>query len=91
MLFRSFEATHGTAPRYAGMDYVNPSSAILSGELMLRHMGWGEAARLIPAALELTIASRHVTYDLARLMDDAVQVSCSRFGERLVEHMLEDL
>ena len=86
-----FEATHGTAPRYAGMDYVNPSSAILSGELMLRHMGWGEAARLIPAALELTFASRHVTYDLARLMDDAVQVSCSRFGERLVEHMLEDL
>ncbi len=86
-----FEATHGTAPRYAGMDYVNPSSAILSGELMLRHLGWGEAARLIPAALELTIAFRHVTYDLARLMDDAVQVSCSRFGERLAEHMLEDL
>ena len=86
-----FEATHGTAPRYAGKDYVNPGSAILSGVMMLRHLGWVEAAGLVTRAMEMTIASRHVTYDFARLMEGAVQVSCSGFGARLIEHLREDL
>ncbi|MFM2325247.1 MAG: hypothetical protein RL244_2126, partial [Pseudomonadota bacterium] len=74
-----FEATHGTAPKYAGKDYVNPGSEILSAEMMLRHMGWVEAADLILASMERAIASKKVTYDFARLMDGATQVSCSGF------------
>jgi len=82
-----FEATHGTAPKYAGQDYVNPGSLILSAEMMLRHMGWVEAADLIIGAMERSISSRRVTYDFARLMDGATQVSCSGFGEVMIEHM----
>jgi isocitrate dehydrogenase len=82
-----FEATHGTAPKYAGKDYVNPGSEILSAEMMLRHMGWVEAADLILASMERSIASRKVTYDFARLMDDATQVSCSGFGQVMIDHM----
>lgn len=82
-----FEATHGTAPKYAGLDKVNPSSVILSGELMLRHLGWNEAADLIISAMEKTIASKIVTYDFARLMDNATEVSCSRFGDELIKNM----
>jgi isocitrate dehydrogenase len=76
-----FEATHGTGPKYAGKDYVNPGSEILSAEMMLRHMGWTEAADLIIRAMEDAIASKKVTYDFARLMDGATQVSCSGFGQ----------
>jgi isocitrate dehydrogenase len=82
-----FEATHGTAPKYAGKDYVNPGSEILSAEMMLRHMGWGQAADLIIRAMEQAIASKRVTYDFARLMDGATQVSCSGFGDVMIEHM----
>ncbi len=82
-----FEATHGTAPKYAGKDMVNPSSVILSGEMMLRHMGWHEAADLIVSATEKTISSKVVTYDFARLMDGATKVSCSAFGQALIENM----
>ena len=82
-----FEATHGTAPKYAGKDYVNPGSIILSAEMMLRHMGWLEAADLIIKGMEGAIASRTVTYDFARLMDDATQVSCSAFGEAIIAQM----
>ncbi len=82
-----FEATHGTAPKYAGLDKVNPSSVILSGVLMLEHMGWQEAADLITQAVEKTIASKVVTYDFARLMDGATEVKCSEFGEALVKNM----
>ncbi|MEY3095704.1 MAG: NADP-dependent isocitrate dehydrogenase [Burkholderiaceae bacterium] len=82
-----FEATHGTAPKYAGQDYVNPGSLILSAEMMLRHMGWVEAADLIIGAMERSISSRRVTYDFARLMEGATQVSCSGFGEVMIEHM----
>jgi len=82
-----FEATHGTAPKYAGKDYVNPGSEILSAEMMLRHMGWIEAANLILGAMERAIASKRVTYDFARLMDGATQVSCSGFGQVLIEHL----
>ena len=82
-----FEATHGTAPKYAGKDYVNPGSEILSAEMMLRHMGWVEAANLILASMERSIASRKVTYDFARLMEDATQVSCSGFGQVMIDHM----
>ena len=82
-----FEATHGTAPKYAGKDYVNPGSEILSAEMMLRHMGWFEAADLIIASMERSIASKRVTYDFARLMDGATQVSCSGFGQVMIEHM----
>jgi isocitrate dehydrogenase len=82
-----FEATHGTAPRYAGKDYVNPGSMILSAEMMLRHMGWSEAADLLVSAMENAIASKRVTYDFARLMEGAQQVSCSGFGEVMVEAM----
>ena len=82
-----FEATHGTAPKYAGKDYVNPGSLILSAEMMLRHMGWTEAADLIIQAMEKAIRSKHVTYDFARAMEDAVQVSCSGFGQVMIEQM----
>ena len=82
-----FEATHGTAPKYAGKDYVNPGSLILSAEMMLRHMGWTEAADLIISSMEKAITSKKVTYDFARLMEGATQVSCSGFGEVMIEHM----
>jgi isocitrate dehydrogenase len=82
-----FEATHGTAPKYAGKDYVNPGSLILSAEMMLRHMGWTEAADLIISSMERAIASKRVTYDFARLMEGATQVSCSGFGEVMIENM----
>ena len=82
-----FEATHGTSPKYAGKDYVNPGSLILSAEMMLRHMGWPEAAQLITSAMEKAIQSKHVTYDFARLMEGATQVSCSGFGEVMIENM----
>jgi len=82
-----FEATHGTAPKYAGKDYVNPGSVILSAEMMLRHMGWIEAADLIISSMEKSIASKKVTYDFARLLDGATQVSCSGFGDVMIQHM----
>ena len=82
-----FEATHGTAPKYAGKDYVNPGSEILSAEMMLRHMGWFEAADLIISSMEKAILSRKVTYDFARLMEGATQVSCSGFGQVMIDHM----
>ena len=82
-----FEATHGTSPKYAGKDYVNPGSLILSAEMMLRHMGWTEAADLLIAAMQKSIASKHVTYDFARLMEDATQVSCSGFGDVMIAQM----
>ncbi|AQR68363.1 NADP-dependent isocitrate dehydrogenase [Janthinobacterium sp. LM6] len=82
-----FEATHGTAPKYAGKDYVNPGSLILSAEMMLRHMGWLEAADLIISSMQKSIASKRVTYDFARLMEGATQVSCSGFGAVMIEHM----
>lgn len=82
-----FEATHGTAPKYAGKDYVNPGSEILSAEMMLRHMGWTQAADLIISSLEKAIQSKKVTYDFARLMDGATQVSCSGFGQVMIDHM----
>ena len=80
-----FEATHGTAPKYAGQDKVNPGSLILSAEMMLRHMGWLEAADLIIKAMEKTIQKKKVTYDFARLIDDAKEVSCSEFGRLLIK------
>jgi len=82
-----FEATHGTAPKYAGKDYVNPGSLILSAEMMLRHMGWIEAADLIISSMEKTILDKVVTYDFARLMEGAKQVSCSGFGDGMIERM----
>ncbi len=82
-----FEATHGTAPKYAGKDYVNPGSLILSAEMMLRHMGWVEAADSIISSMAKTIESKVVTYDFARLMHGATQVPCSKFGEALVSNM----
>ncbi|SDH33177.1 isocitrate dehydrogenase (NADP) [Alteribacillus persepolensis] len=82
-----FEATHGTAPKYAGMDKVNPSSVILSGELMLRHLGWNEAADLVLQSMDQTIGSKVVTYDFARLMDGATEVKCSEFGDELIKNM----
>ncbi|MEX8496484.1 MAG: NADP-dependent isocitrate dehydrogenase [Leptothrix ochracea] len=82
-----FEATHGTAPKYAGKDYVNPGSEILSAEMMLRHMGWIEAADMIISSMEKSILSKKVTYDFARLMDGATQVSCSGFGQVMIENM----
>ncbi len=83
----TFEATHGTAPKYAGKDYVNPGSLILSAEMMLRHLGWVEAADLIIAAMQKAIALKRVTYDFARMMEDATQVSCSGFGDVMIEQM----
>jgi len=82
-----FEATHGTAPKYAGQDKVNPGSLILSAEMMLRHLGWSEAADLIVKGMEGAIAAKTVTYDFARLMDDAKELSCSAFGDALIEKM----
>jgi isocitrate dehydrogenase len=82
-----FEATHGTAPKYAGKDYVNPGSLILSAEMMLRHMGWFEAADLVITSMEKSISSKQVTYDFARLMDGATQMSCSGFGDVMIAHM----
>ena len=82
-----FEATHGTAPKYAGKDYVNPGSEILSAEMMLRHMGWVEAADAILRSMEKTIADKIVTYDFARQMQGAKQVSCSGFGQAMIERM----
>ena len=82
-----FEATHGTAPKYAGQDKVNPSSLILSGEMMFRYMGWDEAADLIIDGLETTIAQKRVTYDFERNMEDAELLACSEFGEAVVENM----
>ena len=82
-----FEATHGTAPKYAGKDYVNPGSEILSAEMMLRHMGWTEAADLIISSKEKAILSKQVTYDFARLMEGATQVSCSGFGDVMIAQM----
>lgn len=82
-----FEATHGTAPKYAGLDKVNPSSEILSGVLMLEHLGWNEAAQLIVKSIEKSIASKVVTYDFARLMDGATEVKCSEFGDVLIKNM----
>ena len=83
-----FEATHGTAPKYADKDVVNPGSVILSGEMMFRHLGWTEAADLILHGIEGAIAARRVTYDFHRLMDNATLVRCSEFGEAIIEHML---
>jgi isocitrate dehydrogenase len=82
-----FEATHGTAPKYAGKDYVNPGSEILSAEMMLRHMGWTEAADIIISSMEKAIIDRVVTYDFARQMQGAKQVSCSGFGQAMIERM----
>ena len=82
-----FEATHGTAPKYAGKDYVNPGSEILSAEMMLRHMGWTEAADRIVSAMEAAILAKTVTYDFARLLPDATQVSCSGFGAAMIARM----
>ncbi|MGA0992539.1 MAG: NADP-dependent isocitrate dehydrogenase [Burkholderiaceae bacterium] len=82
-----FEATHGTAPKYAGKDYVNPGSLILSAEMMLRHMGWIEAADSIIQAMEKAIATKRVTYDFARLMQGSTQVSCSEFGQVMIEQL----
>jgi isocitrate dehydrogenase len=82
-----FEATHGTAPKYAGKDYVNPGSEILSAEMMLRHMGWHPAADLIISAMEKSILAKKVTYDFARLLDGATQVSCSGFGQVMIDNM----
>jgi isocitrate dehydrogenase len=82
-----FEATHGTAPKYAGKDYVNPGSEILSAEMMLRHIGWTEAADLIIKAMGAAINAKTVTYDFARLMTGAKQVSCSGFGDAMIAHM----
>ncbi|HEY3873885.1 MAG TPA: NADP-dependent isocitrate dehydrogenase [Candidatus Kapabacteria bacterium] len=82
-----FEATHGTAPKYAGLDKVNPGSVILSGEMMLRYMGWGEAADLIIKGLESAIAGKNVTYDFARLMDGAKEVKTSEFADEIIKRM----
>ena len=82
-----FEATHGTAPKYAGKDQVNPGSVVLSGEMMLRHLGWTEAADLILKGLNGAIASKRVTYDFARQMDGATEIKCSAFGDNMIAHM----
>ena len=82
-----FEATHGTAPKYADLDKVNPGSLILSGEMMLRYMGWGEAADLVLKGMEGAINAKVVTYDLARMMDGATEVKCSEFGDAIIKHM----
>jgi isocitrate dehydrogenase len=82
-----FEATHGTAPKYADLDKVNPGSVVLSGEMMLRYMGWGEAADLIVKGMEGAVAAKTVTYDFARLMDNATEVKCSEFGDAIIKNM----
>ena len=85
--FAIFEATHGTAPKYTGQDKVNPGSVILSGEMMFRYLGWNEAADLIVKGMEAAIGDKIVTYDFARLMDDATEVKCSEFGQAVVDRM----
>lgn len=82
-----FEATHGTAPKYTGQDKVNPGSLILSAEMMLRHMGWNEAADLIVTGMEGAIMAKTVTYDFERLMDNAKLLKCSEFGDAVIQHM----
>jgi isocitrate dehydrogenase len=82
-----FEATHGTAPKYADQDKVNPGSVVLSGEMMLRYMGWAEAADLILSGMDGAIAAKTVTYDFARLMEGATEVKCSAFGDAVIAHM----
>ena len=87
-----FEATHGTAPKYAGQDKVNPGSVILSGEMMFRHLGWNEAADLIIKGMDGAIGAHRVTYDFARLMKqegvaNTVEVKCSEFGDEIIKHM----
>jgi isocitrate dehydrogenase len=82
-----FEATHGTAPKYSGLDKVNPGSVILSGEMMLRYLGWTEAADRILRGMDGALAARRVTYDFARLMDGATEISCSAFGQSIIDHM----
>jgi isocitrate dehydrogenase len=82
-----FEATHGTAPKYANKDMVNPGSVILSGEMMFKYLGWDEAAQLIVKGLEGAISAKTVTYDFHRLMEGAVKLSTSEFGEAIVQHM----
>ncbi len=85
-----FEATHGTAPKYAGKNVINPSSVILSGVMLFEYLGWNEAARLIDGALTRTIGERYVTYDFARLMEDATQVATSEFADRIIAHIRAD-
>lgn len=85
--YACFEATHGTAPKYAGLDKVNPGSLILSAEMMLRHLGWKEAANLVIKSMEAAIGDKKVTYDFARLMDGADELSCSEFGDAMIERM----
>jgi isocitrate dehydrogenase len=82
-----FEATHGTAPKYANLDRVNPGSVVLSGEMMLRYMGWTEAADLVIKGMDGAIGSKRVTYDFARLMEGATEIKCSEFGTNVIEHM----
>jgi isocitrate dehydrogenase len=82
-----FEATHGTAPKYADQDMVNPGSVVLSGEMMLRYLGWTEAADLILKGLNGAIGSKRVTYDFARLMEGATKIKCSEFGDNIIAHM----
>jgi isocitrate dehydrogenase len=82
-----FEATHGTAPKYAGKDQVNPGSVVLSGEMMFRYLGWTEVADLIVKGLNGAIGSKRVTYDFARLMEGATEIKCSQFGENIIQHM----
>ncbi len=82
-----FEATHGTAPKYANLDKVNPGSLMLSGEMMLRYMGWPEAADMVIASMDKTIAGKTVTYDFARLMEGAKEVKCSEFATALIENL----
>jgi isocitrate dehydrogenase len=82
-----FEATHGTAPKYAGLDKVNPGSILLSGVMLLEYIGWNEAADLVKTALETTISKKTVTYDLARLMEGATELSCSAFGSAIINNM----
>jgi isocitrate dehydrogenase len=82
-----FEATHGTAPKYADLDKVNPGSVILSGEMMFRYMGWSEAADLVIKGMEGAIGAKTVTYDFARLMDGAKEIKCSEFGDAIIKHM----
>jgi isocitrate dehydrogenase len=82
-----FEATHGTAPKYAGLDQVNPGSVILSAEMMLRYLGWDEAADAILRGMDGAIGSKRVTYDFARQMEGAVEIKCSEFGDNLIAHM----
>ena len=82
-----FEATHGTAPKYANLDKINPGSVILSGVMMFKHLGWGEVSKGIVAGLERTISEGTVTYDLARLMTGAREIKCSQFADRIIENL----